>query len=73
MLVFRCHGGSKWAKQRHTASRIFERLRDEWGYAGGYTAVRELVKELTSRNREVFVPLSHPPGEAQVDTFMNSI
>jgi transposase len=54
-------------KQRHTASRIFERLRDERGYAGGYTAVRELVKELTSRNREVFVPLSHPPGEAQVD------
>jgi transposase len=54
-------------KQRHTASRIFERLRDERGYAGGYTAVRERVKELTSRNREVFVPLSHPPGEAQVD------
>jgi transposase len=23
-------------KQRHTASRIFERLRDERGYAGGY-------------------------------------
>lgn len=54
-------------KQRHTAWRIFERLRDERGYAGGYTAVRERVKELTSRNREVFVPLSHPPGEAQVD------
>lgn len=24
-------------KQRHTAKRIFERLRDEHGYAGGYT------------------------------------
>ena len=24
-------------KQRHTAQRIFERLRDEHGFAGGYT------------------------------------
>lgn len=55
------------AKQRHTARRIFERLRDEDGYEGGYTAVRELVREIIQRNREVFVPLSHPPGEAQVD------
>lgn len=54
-------------KQRHTASPIFERLRDERGYAGGYTAVRERVKELTSRNREVFALLRHPPGEAQVE------
>jgi len=27
-------------KQRHTAKRIFERLRDEHGYAGGITIVR---------------------------------
>ena len=26
-------------KQRHTAKRIWERLRDEDGYTGGYTAV----------------------------------
>jgi hypothetical protein len=26
-------------KQRHTAKRIFERLRDEHGFAGGYTVV----------------------------------
>jgi hypothetical protein len=26
-------------KQRHTAKRIFERLRDEHGYTGGYTVV----------------------------------
>lgn len=55
------------AKQRHTAWRIFVRLRDERGYTGGYTAVREWVRKLTSRTQEVFVPLSHPPGEAQVD------
>jgi len=30
-------------KQRHTAHRIFERLRDEQGFRGGYTIVREYV------------------------------
>ena len=54
-------------KQRHTAVRIFERLRDEHGYAGGYTVVREYVAKQLLRNREVFVPLAHPPGRAQVD------
>jgi hypothetical protein len=30
-------------KQHHTAQRIFERLRDEEGFSGGYTIVREYV------------------------------
>src|SRR5919199_2246254 len=55
------------AKQRHTAQRIFERLRDEHGYAGGYTIVKDYVREQRCRRREVFVPLHHPPGHAQVD------
>jgi len=54
-------------KQRHTAKRLFERLRDERGYEGAYTSVKEAVAELKATQREVFVPLSHPPGEAQVD------
>ena len=54
-------------KQRHTAQRIFERLRDERGFSGGYTIVREYVAEATSRSREMFVPLSHRPGHAQAD------
>jgi len=54
-------------KQRHTAKRIFERLRDERGFDGDYTAVKELVAELKAVKREVFVPLIHRPGEAQVD------
>jgi transposase len=29
-------------KQRHTARRIFERLRDEHGFGGGYTVVKDL-------------------------------
>jgi len=53
-------------KQLHTAKRIFERLRQE-GYEGGYTMVKEAVREMQRHSQEVFVPLSHPPGEAQVD------
>jgi len=54
-------------KQRHTAHRIFERLRDERGFSGGYTIVREYVAEATLRSREMFIPLSHRPGHAQAD------
>ncbi len=54
-------------KQRHTAKRIFERLRDEHGFAGGYTIVKDYVRERRLRSREVFVPLAHDPGHAQVD------
>jgi transposase len=54
-------------KQRHTAKRIFERLRIEHGFAGGYTVVKDYVRLTRTRSREVFIPLSHPPGHAQVD------
>ncbi|MGE5685918.1 MAG: IS21 family transposase [Gemmatimonadota bacterium] len=54
-------------KQRHTARRIFERLRDEHGYTGGPTVVKEAVAAWRLRRAEVFIPLAHRPGEAQVD------
>jgi len=54
-------------KQRHTAKRVFERLRDEHGFTGGITIVTDYVREKKRRTREVFVPLSHAPGHAQVD------
>ena len=54
-------------KQRHTAKRIFERLRDEHGFTGGYTVVKDYVRIERARGRETFVPLAHPPGHAQVD------
>ena len=54
-------------KQRHTAKRLFDRLRDEYGYDGGYTAVKEAVRAYKQRSREVFMPLLQPPGWAQVD------
>jgi transposase len=53
-------------KQRHTARRIYERIK-EMGYGGGYTQVKESVREIRHLNKEVFMPLSHRPGEGQVD------
>jgi transposase len=53
-------------KQRHTAKRIFERLREK-GYRGGRTVVQEEVRRWKRRSAEVFMPLAHRPGEAQVD------
>ena len=54
-------------KQKHTAKRIFERLRDEHGFAGGYTIVKDYVREHHRRRREMYVPLVHPPGHGQAD------
>ncbi len=54
-------------KQRHTAVRIYRRLRDEHGYKGGLTVVKDAVRAWRQHSAEVFVPLAHPPGEAQAD------
>ena len=54
-------------KQRHTAKRIFERLGAEHGYTGGYTIVKDYVRSLKLGGQEMFIPLTHAPGEAQAD------
>ncbi len=54
-------------KKRHTAIHIRERLRDEHGYRGDYTLVREYVNDVARRQNEVFMPLAQRPGHAQVD------
>jgi transposase len=54
-------------KQRHTARRIWERLKAEHGFCGGYTVVKDYVRQARLRHKEVFVPLAHPPGDAQAD------
>ncbi len=46
-------------KQRHTARRIFERVRQEYGFAGGYTIVKDYVREHRRWGREVFDPLHY--------------
>ena len=54
-------------KQRHTSKRLFERLRDEHGFTGGITIVKDYVAGWRQRCQEMFVPLVHAPGHAQAD------
>ena len=54
-------------KQRHTAKRVYDRLREEHGFTGGYTIIKDYIRERERRGREMFVPLAHPPGDAQAD------
>ena len=58
---------SRPKKQHHTSKRIFERLRDEHGFTGGITIVKDYVAGVQQRAQEMFVPLVHPPGHAQAD------
>jgi transposase len=52
--------------QRHTAKKIWE-VRQEEGFTGGYTIVKDAVRERRRTMKEVYMPLIHRPGEAQVD------
>ena len=45
------------AKQRHTAKRIFERLKEEHVFTGGYTIVKDYVRSRTSRNTSLPKPV----------------
>ena len=64
-----------WRKQRHTATRVYVRLRDEEGYAGSYSTVQryvkrrreEMARERDRRDAEGFLTLRWLPGEVQVD------
>ncbi len=59
--------GQRPNKQRHISKRIFERLRDEHGLAGGITIVKDYVFAARQRRREMYVPLCHGPGHVRVD------
>ncbi len=57
-------------KQRHTAWRIYCRLRDEDGYTGSYSSVKVYVrkkKEMLRTAKEGNLPLEQPKGYGQVD------
>lgn len=57
-------------KQRHTAHRIYTRLVEEYGFAGGESTVRRYVRLHREKDREAFLPLSADWGQqAQVDWF----
>ena len=54
-------------KQRPTAKRLYERLQEEHGYRGGYTIGKDYLRLRKRSQGERFVPLPHPPGDAQAD------
>jgi transposase len=54
-------------KQRHTIKRIFDRLRTEHAYEGGISVIGDAVRAWRAGTAEVFMPLSHPLGQAQAD------
>lgn len=64
-----------WWKQRHTATRIFARLKADEGYGGSYSTVRryvkrrreEMARELDQRDAQGYLELEWAPGECQVD------
>jgi len=37
------------------------------GFTGGYTIIKDYIRDRELRGREMFVPLAHPPGHAQAD------
>lgn len=60
------------AKQRHTARRIFDRLKEEHGFKGAESTIRHYVREAKMRlgigNVKAFVPCDPEVGrEAEVD------
>ena len=57
-------------KQRHTAKRIFDRLKEECpGFTGSYPIVQRYVKQVREAKKQSpgFLELVWPPGESQVD------
>src|SRR5699024_5797666 len=58
------------AKQRHTATRIFDRLAAEHGYTGSYSPVQRYVRAWRQAHQtgaEGFNELAWPAGTVQVD------
>lgn len=57
-------------KQRHTAMQIYNRLKKEQQFQGGYSSVKRYVrkkKEQMKQYQEGFLPLAHPEAHAQID------
>jgi len=56
-------------KQRHTAKRIYERLKAEYGFLGVEPTIRKYIGQVPRElHSEVFIPLSYAPGQTtQVD------
>ena len=60
----------RWFKQRHTAQRVYDRLREECGYTGSYETVQRYMKKQQVDERtktKASQELVWDPGYAQVD------
>lgn len=60
-------------KQRHTAKRVYNRLKDKYKYTDFNISYRTVVTYVTAKKKELYdinksyLPLQHKPGEAQID------
>jgi len=53
-------------KQRHTAAKIYRRLKEEHTYQGSYIQIRRFVREHKRGEYRIsgtFIPLNHDPGQ----------
>ena len=59
----------RWLESHpYSATRVFRRLREEMGFTGGISIVRDYVSKVRPPKRKAFLTLSFGPGEcAQVD------
>ena len=60
-------------KQRHTARRIFERLRDEQGFSGGYTIVRSSLSLVRYKNNDYSAPTRYGPQEVLAKGYVDRV
>lgn len=57
-----------WSKQRHTAKRIHDRLKEEYGFTGSYDSVQKFVQKIRADIRTRGIQeLVWEPGCAQAD------
>ena len=57
-------------KQRHTAQRIYDRLREELGFQGSYSSVKRYIRKqkyVMKMTSDGYLPLAQPKGVAQAD------
>jgi transposase len=57
------------SKQRHTAKRIYDRLKDEYGFSGGERTVRREVSLLREKIPDSHVPQTYQPADGATFDF----
>ena len=59
----------RWLERHpYSAVQIFQKLREEHGYAGGYSILKDYVRTVRPSRRPAYLSLAFAPGEAaQVD------